>query len=1056
MFLDKLSKRALNAIGIISAIIATIMLILVIVIPILMKRKYKNDYIQKCNPSMENTDIWASFPGKLNSKLTHNFSFIDYETDKIKLKYNISLEEDVKYINFSQEDTTIFFRNNRTYTKKSQENEDTPLRSINLGMFEAFETLTYPPLYKLGIDSIYYLLKKFFIEPDLFIRELFAYNLSTTLSKDSIRENILKNIPYNKAKLILYNSADKYQKYSLNSSPGFFEWIKILGSKEKISESQWLFKLFLLTESEINSILLNEDSYLIKEYENYNKFLAEKFKCEDESKCGYELLYKQLIDSSVLSDLFSDKIDFKQLNSYLKTDYYPFENSPEMKIYFNKEYSQQKGHKTNYEDVAVNINQLKKFIINSSDFTLLSVENSVEILHINKTADSKADTKYYEDLTYDKVNFLTEYFYNYLPRLFLYYQKNPDEINPEQADDLKSFGLLPKTISNFLPKIAEKTFDKMSNVNLFLYLAKKLTYVQLKEVLQVDELEEICPIIMQKSLDDGQKVFQVCSDDNVNFMDETSFFKYVQLYYCQEDTKDESLCDNSIADYLKKIIYISDDEIKSLVTQTSYIGQAIDAFNLYLKNKYNCLDKCDNYNLLRIQYAKARITRDPPEVFVKGDGLKDWFPELEDNYEIINIVEKYGNNETFEEQDALWILDSRIKNGEIFDFDNSFAFENKIHFEQEYSKGLLNDKESSLYKLIEFLLKYYVFDVNDKNNFLFVNYASIDNFLEGNSDENKYWIDYLKSGNYFDNFNPKIEKVTKFDFGFNFEKGEQKELDLDYIGISTKTSGFNKRRITNMNNLLTLNIKKEDYDIIKDSYVKLAFPLYNFQRLTSSRIFSDGFQYDNSLDIIYYYDLISSRPFRFRKKDDVKYKDKVECKKYVLDTETPSAEINEFFDQKNKNPMITQKVNKPFMLKVDYKEELKKYGYDNEDNLPENYICVDPISDMVIDSKMNFMYSINPRKYGILNQNIGKDETYPLFLYKRIYEVDVDSYAEQFPGVTEYYENYTAFIVIGVIIIVLFAVIAFVAFFYLNKKTKEDINESKVDPILPGSTNDTQ
>ena len=66
MFLDKLSKRALNAIGIISAIIATIMLILVIVIPILMKRKYKNDYIQKCNPSMENTDIWASFPGKLN------------------------------------------------------------------------------------------------------------------------------------------------------------------------------------------------------------------------------------------------------------------------------------------------------------------------------------------------------------------------------------------------------------------------------------------------------------------------------------------------------------------------------------------------------------------------------------------------------------------------------------------------------------------------------------------------------------------------------------------------------------------------------------------------------------------------------------------------------------------------------------------------------------------------------------------------------------------------------------------------------------------------------
>ena len=47
-------------------------------------------------------------------------------------------------------------------------------------MFEAFETLTYPPLYKLGIDSIYYLLKKFFIEPDLFIRELFRMEMESS------------------------------------------------------------------------------------------------------------------------------------------------------------------------------------------------------------------------------------------------------------------------------------------------------------------------------------------------------------------------------------------------------------------------------------------------------------------------------------------------------------------------------------------------------------------------------------------------------------------------------------------------------------------------------------------------------------------------------------------------------------------------------------------------------------------------------------------------------------------------------------------------------------
>ena len=146
-----LSIKTLNAIGIICTILATIMLILVIVVPILLKRKLSNDFIEKCNPSLENTNIWATFPGELESKLLHTFKFFDYqETDdkenplKINYKANIIIEEKVNYTNFSKDDNNIYFNNNRNYKNvaNQNQNEDISIKSINLGMFEALETMS--------------------------------------------------------------------------------------------------------------------------------------------------------------------------------------------------------------------------------------------------------------------------------------------------------------------------------------------------------------------------------------------------------------------------------------------------------------------------------------------------------------------------------------------------------------------------------------------------------------------------------------------------------------------------------------------------------------------------------------------------------------------------------------------------------------------------------------------------------------------------------------------------------------------------------------------------
>ena len=116
-----------------------------------------------------------------------------------------------------------------------------------MGLFEVLETMSYPPLYKTGINSINYLLTKTLIEPDLFIRELFTYKLYNEINETIIKEKILNDIDEKKIEKILSNE-DIYRDYSLKNIEGFFQWIKIMGLTNKISNSKWLTNLFNLTK----------------------------------------------------------------------------------------------------------------------------------------------------------------------------------------------------------------------------------------------------------------------------------------------------------------------------------------------------------------------------------------------------------------------------------------------------------------------------------------------------------------------------------------------------------------------------------------------------------------------------------------------------------------------------------------------------------------------------------------------------------------------------------------------------------------------------------------
>ena len=1067
--MDKLKETHLNCIGIIAISVATLMLILVIVLPIMLKTKQKNDFTTKSLPNLDNIHLWAKFPGDLKSTLIHKYGIFDYKSIsdnkyQIEIKSNFSIEEKVSYDNFTQneEKNTIYFYTNRTYNYSDEKsNDDNKINSINMGLFETLESMTYPPLHKVGINSINYLLTRVLIEPDLFIRELFTYNLLNEINETIITNKILKNIPSEKVEKIISKN-ETYINYSLNSTHGVFEWVKIMGIKDKIEKANWLSDLFELNQNEISSILENDDAYLITEYKKYNVELANKFNCENKEKCGVELLYEHFVNGSVIPTLYPEIKDYLSLNNFLETKFYPFDKTPEMKIYFDNEFiNYLPKEDENYNNYAPSKEQLISLLKKDSENCLLSPNNSIYFIYLNKTKDPMKEQQYYLNLTNNKILFLTKYLYEFLPNVLLYPEINVQN-NKNIEDDPIYVDPIAKTVAVMSQNIADKTYKLMTeklDLDLYNYILIESIKNNLKEKTHFETLDELCPTLMQMVLDDGKKVNKICSDTNISLNSEESLYNWMEPFYCFYD-KNSSKCNMYIIDYLKDLVYITDEEIKKIFSE-DYLGGAFKYGLESIHNNYNCGVRCEEKGyLLKLQYWTGIVTSNPPSPFIKTDTIQDWFPvKFEYPVEISYYIKKYGYNETITEEDIDFIIKLVSENEDKYDLENSNTLIQQIELEKHYSLYIYNKEQSSLINLFNFLVDALVFreelNYNEKeiSQLLLTEYSSIKNLIQGNNEEDEKWLKYLKSGNYFDNFKPNIDKTTELDIGINLDTKEQENFDFDYYGIFTKKSNYDKRKINEMNNLTTLNIKKNEYDFLKKDNINLLFPLYDYESLLGDRKFSDGFQYDHSLQVIYFYDIISSRPLRFKYIKEQDYKDKITCRRYDLDTDNLSADMNEYYDKGNKNAFISQKLNKPYIISADF-NILKKYEYNNyklnDDEKVDNYICLDPITDMVIDSNINLIYAIYTRKYGFINKNIVNEEIYPIFTYQRKYDVEVNSYEKQFPGITEYNRNMTVFIIIGVIVIIIFIVVAVLAFFYLHKKLhNKDNNEERKESLAP-------
>ena len=1031
--------------------IAVVLIILVIVLPIVIKDNVKSKYTKKTKPKIDNTNLWAKFPGDIKTNTTHSFHILDYyENNNSKIKDSLILEEDILYenFNFSEKEEKITF-DAKTQFKLLNQPKNESISILNLGMFEAIETFSNPTKYQEGINSLIFLLNKAFIKPDLFIRQLFAYDLYNDLIiyEDKVRTFILNNIEEEKADKIL-SDEEEYSQYSFKSILGFYEWVKILGISEDIEKAKWLSDLFGLTENEIDSIV-GINSYLNNFYIDFNIVLANKFKCENNRFCGKEIFFSQIINGEVLNyiDFEGDLLSFYQ---FFEPNFYPFPKSPEMFEYFEEYKKKVNKADLKIEDYLPNLVQLKSLLNSSYCTCLLASNNSALFLSLNNS--NAEDSKVFEIFKISKkvLNFFSDYIYNYLPNIFLYQEFNDDKGKIHKINNVSN------AFSIITQKNLENTYKLLYEQDLYNLILSDIVWESLLNKFYLItylydiknfEPDDICPLIMQQALDDGKKVLQICSDPKLAFNSAETIIKWFDPYYCviYEDHKN---CNMSIIEYLKTLVYITDDEIKAIYDK-NYFGGILEEYDKLLKELYKCEDNiCNNEYLAKIQFWKGELTKNLPSPYNKNT-ISKMFPDLFPfPVEMSYFAEQLGETDEILEEDINYLISLCPKSDNIFSKENINVFNKKINFEKDYTLFIEGGKDkNSKYKTINILNNGYLFTNNIKSS-----YKNLYNILEGNSDEDKRYIQYLSNGPFFQNFKPNFNKTTGFNFGIDFSNGKNISIDYDNYGIyGTTKKGL--RKIITINDFPILNIKKLEYNYLLNDFSIINSPIMNFQTLTGDKSFIDGYQYEAKEKPIYYYDRISSRPFKFNYEDDSTYKD-LDCKLYELDKDDLANNINEENDLKEKKAFLTQKLNKPFLINVGNKDLSIKV---NDSISEKNYICVDPFTNMVIDSQINFVYSIYTKNYGYINPKIENNKTYPIFIYQRNYSVDADSYNDYFPKINNYKTFKLVFLIVGIILIVVCVIVSLWAFIKIHRSlVKEDLEKNNSSQAKERIINDSR
>lgn len=1022
--------------ALIFSVLLLISLVLVFLIPTLINNSTTSTIKQKALPNINNTDLWGKFPGVLNTTLMHSFNFYNYtladrasvskEGDILLTNNTVQYVERIDYKDITLNSTSnqINFTAYKTYTKTSSEQNEN-IRIPSLGMFEALETLSHPPLYQQGINSLHYLKQQTLGIDGVFIKKLFTkYTFDSVMSdKNKVFDIILKNVTESKRELIYTN-----ENYGLGKINTFYKWVLLIGNEQQIENANWLISVLNLTSEEIES-LLGKNSWLNENYNSYNEQLAKDFNCADSSYCGNELIYKQLIDGSVLKTFNFN--NFKEFNKYIEEDVYEIEKSPEMEIYFNEVFSQViKDANVTYNDVKFTLEQLLLlFDIPTHNQTVITnPQNAIKLLNLNQTNNLNEALQLYQITSTTQLMFIVNYIFEYIPSIYLY----PKFTHNEQTYKVNP---LSKTFTSFIQFMITDSYNKLiANANLYHTVLAKLTYQFILEEVGEDNLNDVCPILLQRVLGQGKKVLQICSDPELSMNSYYAIKNWIKPYECVNDPT--LVCDKSILYYLEHLAGLADEDIKKIYSEDSlgkYILQADNA----AKAAYNCGDSCSDDNLSRLQFVSSYITRNPPkELHIEPcDTISEWdeeeFPmpiELFYFQKQLNCTEDNCNEQSNDVVLSLYNSTDNI-------FSNAKALKNKRDLEivltlllnnvntSEYSQAMNVSDASKFIGVFSDLLHTSLF-----NETIYQSYK-VDSILYGNNDEDAGYLKLLSQGGFYDNFKPNMAHTTGFNIYLDktafTNDNELSEYDT-YTIQTTQNDSDILRRITLINDVPILNIKKKEYTNVDNAYIDVNAPLYNFAKINDNSMWmSDGYQFPVDQDRIYYLDEMSSRVFEFNYTNQVEYGD-ISCRKYILNTYNLTQGLYEK-DENQNYVHTTQRFNKPIVVSTVTEEP-------SED---ENYFCVDAYSQMVVKANLTLLYSLHTGEYNYLNSKIEKDKVLPLLVYTRTYNVNATSYNEVFP---EAKQSKTKKMIFVIIFIIIMAVSAPLTAYYWTKHSNYDNN----------------
>ena len=870
--------------------------------------------------------------------------------------------------------------------------------------------------------------------------------------KNKVFETVLANVTESKRESIYSN-----ENYGLGKINTFYKWVLLIGDEHNIESATWLTSVLSLTADEIDS-LLGKNSLLSENYGSYNAQLAKDFNCTDSSYCGNELVYKQLIDGSVLKAF--NFANFKEFNQHIEEDIYEIERSPEMEIYFSEVFSQ--GHPNiTYNDVKFTLEQLSLIldIQTHNQSVITNPQNAIALLNLNKTNNLNEALQMYQITSTEQLTFISNYIFEYIPSIYLY----PKFTHNEQTYKVNP---LSKTFTSFIQFMITDSYNKLiANGNLYHTVLAKLTFQFILEEIGEGNLDDVCPILLQRVLGQGKKVLQICSLPELSMNSYYAIKNWIKPYQCVNDPS--LVCDEEIIDSLEHLAGLADEDIKKIYSEDS-LGKYILQADTAVKAAYNCGDSCSDDELSRLQFVSSYVTRNPPkELNIEPcDSISEWdkeeFPmpiELFYFQQQLNCTEDNCNEQSNDVVLSLYNTSETI-------FSNAKALKNKRDLEivftlllnnietSEYSQAMNVSNASKFIGVFSDLLRTSLF-----NETIYQTY-NVDSVLYGNNDEDAGYLKLLSQGGFYDNFKPNIPQTT----GFNMYLGKTgltNELsEYDTYSIQTTQNDSDTsilRRITLINDAPTLNIKKKEYSNVEHAYTNVNAPLYNFAKINEDSIWmSDGYQFPIDKDKIYYLDEMSSRVFEFEYKNEIDYGDTT-CKKYILNSKNLTQGLYETEENTNEKEFahVTQRFNKPIVVSaVNVETSVPIQGLDVKEE--ENFFCVDIYSQMVVQANLTLLYSLHTGDYNYVNSQIEQNKVLPLLVYNRYYNVDVSSYDEVFPETKQLKTNKMITVIVSIVAIVVCAALTGVYWFKHLKASDGSLDENagKAGALLSDTLDD--